>query len=122
MQQLRETLSDGSANGGSIGASGGPPIYFGTWGKNVERAASEFDGWIASGMHRTPEQCAAAIERYRAAGGSRAIVTTIRLLPDTDFGEMADTLAGYADAGFDDAIVMNLSGKSLAQVRALVPA
>ena len=119
--ELRATFADGSAQSGNIGASGGPPIFFGTWGKNVARAANEFDGWIASGMHRTPEQCAAANIEYRAAGGGRAIVTTIRIMPDTDLGEMRETLAGYAEAGFDDAIVMNLSGKPLAEIRSLVP-
>ena len=117
---MRATFADGSAQTGNIGASGGPPIFFGTWGKNVARAAKEFDGWIASGMHRTPEQCAEANVGYRAAGGGRAIVTTIRIMPDTDLGEMKEILASYADAGFDDAIVMNLSGKSLAEIRSLV--
>ena len=122
LTELRAAFADGSAGGGNIGSTGGPPIFFGTWGKNVARAANEFDGWIASGMHRTPEECAEANVGYRAAGGSRAIVTTIRIMPDTDLGEMKDTLAGYAAAGFDDAVVMNLSGKPLAEIRALVPA
>ena len=120
LEALRDTLRDGSANGGNIGACGGPPLLFGTWGKRVERAAREFDGWIASGMHRTPGQCAEALAHYRAAGGSRAIVSTIRVLPETDLGEMRDTLAAYAEAGFDDAVVMILSG-ALADVRKLVP-
>lgn len=122
LAQLRSTFADGSAHGGTIGATGGPPLFFGTWGKNVERAANEFDGWIASGMHRTPAQCIDAIERYRASGGSRAMVSTIRILPDTDLGEMKDTLAAYAEAGFDDAVVMPMKPVPLAQIRALVPA
>ena len=36
-------------------------------------------------------------------------------------GEMKETLAGYAEAGFDDAIVMNLSGQPLSEIRGLVP-
>ena len=120
LQQLQDTLKDGSANGGNVGASGGPPLFFGTWGKNVERAASEFDGWIASGMHRTPAQCAQAIPRYRQAGGQRAIVSTIQVLPDTDLGEMKDILAAYAEAGFDDAVVMVLAADKLGAVRQLV--
>lgn len=88
----------------------GVPLFFGTWGKNVARAAREFDGWIASGMHRTPEQCAAAMVRYREAGGSRAIVSTIRINGETDLGELRDRLQGYREAGFDDAVVMFLSG------------
>ena len=88
----------------------GVPLFFGTWGKNVIRAATEFDGWIASGMHRTPEQCADAIVNYRKAGGSRAIVSTIRVGGDTDLGEFKNLLEGYRDAGFDDAVVMFMPG------------
>ncbi len=120
LADLRATLADGSAHGGSIGASDGPPLLFGTWGKNVQRAAHEFDGWIASGMHRTPEQCAAAIEVYRGSDGGRAIVSTIRVMPDTDLGELKETLAAYAEAGFDDAVVMILAEGKTSQVRALV--
>ena len=120
LTQLRATLSDGGANGGSIGASGAPPLFFGTWGKNVARAAREFDGWIASGMHRTPEQCASALEGYRAGGGSRAMVSTIQLTPDTDLGAMRATLAAYAEAGFDDAVLLVLGDRPLAEVRRLV--
>ena len=29
-------------------AAGGPPLLLGTWGAEVERAAREFDGWLAS--------------------------------------------------------------------------
>ena len=92
LERLRQTLADGSANGGTIGTQGGPPIFFGTWGKNVARAAAEFDGWIASGMHRTPAQCAEALVGYRNSGGQRAIVSTIRVMPDTDLGELRETL------------------------------
>ncbi|MEM7219057.1 MAG: LLM class flavin-dependent oxidoreductase [Pseudomonadota bacterium] len=120
LDQLRATLADGSANGGNLGASGAPPLLFGTWGKNVARAAGEFDGWIASGMHRTPEQCASALSGYRAAGGARAIVSTIQVRPDTDLGELGATLTGYAEAGFDDAVVMVVAADMLPAVRALV--
>ena len=117
---LRNTLADGSANGGNVGASGGPPLLFGTWGKNVARAATEFDGWIASGMHRTPEQCAQALQGYRVEGGKRAIVSTIQVMPDTDLGELKETLGLYAEAGFDDAVVMVFAADKLADVRNLV--
>lgn len=123
---LRTTLDDGSAGEGNIspwaGVAGGPPIFFGTWGKNVERAATEFDGWIASGMHRTPSQCEAAIGRYRAAGGARAIVSTIRVMPGDDLGELKAKLDQFADAGFDDAVVMMFpGGPSYDEVRTLYP-
>ncbi len=125
LQQLRDTFADGSANGGNLAppepVRGGAPLFFGTWGKNVARAANEFDGWIASGMHRTPEECAQALQGYRTAGGQRAVVSTIIITPDTDLAEMRDRLSGYADAGFDDAVVMIMpGGPSLDEVRALV--
>ena len=60
-------------------AGGGPPLLLGSWGANVERAARDFDGWLASGYRSTPDQIIAAHERYRAAGGRRAIVCAIPL-------------------------------------------
>ena len=100
---------------------GGPPVFFGTWGKKVERAAREFDGWIASGMHRTPEECANALQGYRKANGSRAMVSTIRIGAGDDLGEVSARLRAYEDAGFDDAVVMFLPGAPSPQaVRALI--
>ena len=120
LSALRSTMADGGAHGGNIGAQGGPPLFFGTWGKNVQRAANEFDGWIASGMHRSPEECAEALQGYRAADGQRAIVSTIRVMPDTDLGEMAETLAAYKEAGFDDAVVMVFAEEQRPAVRKLI--
>ena len=120
LARLRETLADGTAGGGNIGTSGGPPLFFGTWGRNVARAAAEFDGWIASGMHRTPAQCASALAGFRAAGGGRAVVSTIQVRPDADMGELRDTLQAYRDAGFDDAVVMVFQPEQLPAVRALL--
>ena len=58
---------------------GGPPLFFGTWGNGVERAAKAFDGWIASAHYRTPAEVVVALARYReaaksgrAAGGAAA--------------------------------------------------
>ena len=88
--------------------SGGPPILLGSWGSGVERAASAFDGWIASAAYRTTDQVIDALARYRDAGGKRAIVSTIRLDARTDLGALRDQLTRFAHAGFDDAIVMFL--------------
>ncbi len=46
--------------------AGGPPLFLGSWGNGVERAAKAFDGWIASANYRTPVEVVAALERYRA--------------------------------------------------------
>ena len=101
--------------------TGGPPLLLGSWGAGVERAARDFDGWIASAHYRTPDQVIAALGRYRAAGGKRAIVSTIQLGADHDLGWARDTLLRFAEAGFDDAVVLlRPGGPSPAEVRALV--
>ncbi len=125
LAKLRASFAGDESNGIPLGTwasvQGGPRLLFGTWGRNVTRAAQQFDGWIASGMHRTPQQCADAPLSYRAAGGQRAIVSTIRVLPKADLGKLREQLQTYAHAGFDDAVVMLLpGGPSLDVVRALV--
>ena len=98
-----------------------PPMLLGSWGANVEKAAREFDGWLASGYRRDPDQIVAAHERYRAAGGRRAIVCAIRLVSDDDLGPTGDMLQRYAEAGFDDAVVLiEPGGPDPEQVRALL--
>ena len=87
-----------------------PPIYFGTWDRNVSRAATEFDGWITSGMHRNVVQAAEAIKKFRAAGGKHAVVSTIQVLPDQDPGSLREKLIQYQEAGFDEAAVMLFPG------------
>lgn len=100
---------------------GGPKMFYGTWGRGVEVAAHSYDGWIASGHYRTVAQVRAAIQRYRRAGGGRAIISTIQVTADTNLGELQEKLQRYAEAGFDDAVVMLLPGAaSAATVRKLV--
>ncbi len=105
---------------------GGPPIYFGTWSGGVERAATQFAGWIASGHYRTPDELEEALKRYRGArsdGGGRAIVSTIQLPARKSLGEVADLLGRFEEMGFDDAVVMFLpGGVSPEEVRGLVQA
>jgi alkanesulfonate monooxygenase SsuD/methylene tetrahydromethanopterin reductase-like flavin-dependent oxidoreductase (luciferase family) len=97
-----------------------PPFLLGSWGANVERAARDYDGWLASGYRRTAGQIRAAHERFRAAGGGRAIVCAV---PTTDLEATAAALRGYAEAGFDDAVVLiDPGGPEPAEVRALFPA
>lgn len=125
LMQLRSIFESQEANGVAIkpwtSVSAGVPLYFGTWGKNVARAAKQFDGWIASGMNRSVEQLNTAIKAYRAAGGGRAIVSTIQVLPGQDLGIFRERLSQYQEAGFDDAVVMFLPGApDLAQVRRLI--
>lgn len=97
-----------------------PPVLLGSWGANVERAAREFDGWLASAYRRSTDDIIAAHERYRASGGRRAIVCAIRLAEQIDLGPTGDELARYAEAGFDDAIVLiEPGGPTPERVRAL---
>jgi len=121
---LRALLLNGRADDVDLApwpAVSRPALLFGTWGVNVERAAREFDGWIASAAYRTTEQVVAALARYRAGGGGRAIVSTIRLDRSTDLGALKDQLDRFANAGFDDAVVMFLPGAPApVKVRALV--
>ena len=122
---LRQIFATGGQGDANLSpwptVAGGPPIFYGTWGKGVTRAAAEFDGWIASGMHRTPEQVAAAAERYESAGGGRSVVSTIQVSGQTDLGELKESLAVYDGAGFDDAVVMMMPGAPTpADVRKLV--
>ncbi len=121
---LRALLRDGRADGVDLApwrGLSGTPLLFGSWGHGVERAAREFDGWIASAAYRSTEQVVAALARHRAAGGRRAIVSTIRLDRSTDLGALRAQLDRFAAAGFDDAVVMFLPGApSFDSVRALV--
>jgi len=99
-----------------------PALLLGSWGANVERAARDFDGWLASGYRRTPDQIIAAHERYRAAGGRRAIVCAIPLDRRDDLEPTREVLRRYARAGFDDAVVViGPGGPDPEEVRALFP-
>ena len=123
LARLRVLLAHGRADlADAGGVTRGPPLLLGSWGAKVERAAREFDGWLASANRRTPDQIIAAHERYRAAGGRRAIVCAIRLSGRDDLGRTGELLQRYAEAGFDDAVVLiEPGGPDPEQVRALLP-
>lgn len=100
-----------------------PPMLLGSWGANVERAAREFDGWLAAATRRSTDDIIDAHRRYRAAGGGRAVVCGISLARPDDLGRVGDDLARYAAAGFDDAVVViEPGGPSPEHVRALFEA
>jgi alkanesulfonate monooxygenase SsuD/methylene tetrahydromethanopterin reductase-like flavin-dependent oxidoreductase (luciferase family) len=124
--RLRVLLAAGRDEGADLAPAdliiGRPPLLLGSWGANVERAALEFDGWLASGYRRTPDQIIEAHQRFRIAGGRRAIVCSIGLSGDDDLGPTREALQRYAEAGFDDAVVLiEPSGPRPEQVRALYP-
>ena len=88
----------------------GPALYYGTWGNGVKRAAQQFDGWIASGHYRSVDEVCQAHADYTQAGGGRSIVSTLQIDGKTDLGEMGEKLVRFAEAGFDDAVIMRLPG------------
>ena len=107
--ELRRILATGEA--GDIGLTpyaalgGGPPLLYGTWGKRVARAAREFSGWIGSALYRSDEQVIASLRTYRDHGGKRAIISSIALGPGDESTHRA-RLDAFAQAGFDEAVVM----------------
>jgi alkanesulfonate monooxygenase SsuD/methylene tetrahydromethanopterin reductase-like flavin-dependent oxidoreductase (luciferase family) len=111
---LREVLATGRTASSDLSpwpaVMGAPPLFLGTWGKGVERAAREFDGWIASAAYRSVDEIEAAALRYRRAGGGRSVVSTIQISSKTDLGALGEKLVRFAEAGFDDAVVMILPG------------
>jgi alkanesulfonate monooxygenase SsuD/methylene tetrahydromethanopterin reductase-like flavin-dependent oxidoreductase (luciferase family) len=120
-------------------ARGGPAVLIGSWGGKrwIPRAAQEFDGWIASAGKTNLNTLVDGIQRYRAAGGKRAIVTNIAVdltgpsEPCPDDGPFhlrcapdvaAQRLRRLRDLGFDDAVlvVKSASEANLAAARALL--
>src|SRR4051812_433258 len=127
-------------NGSSLvawpGTEGGPPLFLGAWrnAKTIERAAREFDGWIASGLNSTWEDLETGMKIFRAHGGKRAILTNV----PTDGGasssshaatislactpaEARERLQRLAAIGFDDVALLcsDRSEHHLNSVRAL---
>jgi len=100
-----------------------PPIMLGTWGQKVESAAKHYDGWIASAYYRDDLQLAAALRRYRAAGGGRAIAMNVYLSGRKGISALAERLENLDQYGFDDAVVVfeATSAQLLREVRAMVP-
>ena len=95
----------------------------GTWGRNVDSAAKNYDGWIASAYYRNDAQLEAALRRYRAAGGKRAIAMNLHLSGRDHIATLGKRLAKLEQCGFDDAVVVfeSTSDQLLRDVRALLP-
>ncbi|MHA3701455.1 LLM class flavin-dependent oxidoreductase [Jatrophihabitans sp. YIM 134969] len=97
-----------------------PDLLLGTWGHNVERAATEFGGWLVSGHRVSDDAMVAALERFRAAGGRRAVVCTLPVGRDLD--ATAARIRTLADAGFDDAVLLfEPGGPGPEEARTLLP-
>ena len=129
-------------NGASLlawpGTEGGPPVFLGAWrnAKTIERAAREFNGWIASGLHSAWEDLETGMRTFRAHGGKRAILTNIHT--DLEGGasphagtislqctpaEARERLQRIEAIGFDDVMLIchDRSERHLNTVRALFP-
>ena len=142
---MRQLWNGGTVDGVSLNPAqavwGGPPVIVGSWAgpRWIAAAAEEYEGWIASGFFSGYDTLKAGIDRYRAAGGKRAIVTNISLdlaaptepLADSDNafhlrcapGAARERLQKLADAGFDDAVVVyrGEGPADLPAIRALLP-
>ena len=132
------TVNDISLNPAPA-VAGGPPVIIGSWAgpRWINTAAEEYDGWIASGFFSGFDTLRAGLDRYREAGGTRAIVTNISIDLDAPTEPLADSdnafhlrcapeaaaerLRKLAGAGFDDAVVVHRGDgpPNLAAIRAL---
>jgi alkanesulfonate monooxygenase SsuD/methylene tetrahydromethanopterin reductase-like flavin-dependent oxidoreductase (luciferase family) len=115
LPRLRELLRSGRSGGADLtpwpATVGGPPLLIGAWrGPWVERAARDFDGWVASAMHNDDATLADALKRFREAGGERAIVTNVQL--GAELGPALDRMSRLADMGFDDVVCLDLQPTS----------
>jgi len=119
--RLRVLLTDGRDGHARLGPAPAhrPDLLLGSWGVGVERAARDFEGWLASGYRSTPDAIVAAHERYRAAGGTRAIVCAVPVEDPDALDALGPTLRRYAREGFDDAVVLlSPDGPTPEEVRA----
>ena len=115
-------------------ARGGPPIIIGTWSSDIwlRRAATQYDGWIASGAFNRAREAGGSrestlktlgenLQRFRDYGGGRTVVSTIlmdlsqperALADDEPFNlncgprSAAERLERLATLGFDEAFLV----------------
>ena len=145
LAKMRILWSGGEVNETSLNPAaavrGGPPVLVGSWAgpRWIRAAAQECDGWVASAFFSGYDTLKAGLDRFREAGGRRAVVTNISLdlgaptepLADSDNAfhlrcapaDAAARLRKLAAAGFDDAVVVHRSESpaDLPAIRALLP-
>ena len=145
LDTMRRLWSGETADGANLAPAaavrGGPPVLIGSWAgpRWIADAASECDGWVASAFFSGFNTLKSGLDRYRAAGGRRAVVTNISLDIAAPTEALADSESAYhlrcapdaaaerlgrlAAIGFDDAVVVHrgASPPDLAAIRALLP-
>ena len=120
----------------------GPPVFLGAWHSTrwIQYAAKQCQGWLASGIYSSLGEVAEGAVKFRAAGGNRVILanvfTDLRPQPSIhplierarinlvcDPGEARERLAGIADSGIDDVLLICPfdDPNQLEQLRRLVP-
>ena len=121
-------------------AAGGPPIFIGSWAGSrwIERAAREFDGWVASGARSSWQKVTEGIKRFRDLGGTRAILTNVHVNlespspsadgPDDPFNLLCSPdvararLAHVRNLGYDDVVLVSRrhDAATLKELRSLI--
>jgi alkanesulfonate monooxygenase SsuD/methylene tetrahydromethanopterin reductase-like flavin-dependent oxidoreductase (luciferase family) len=87
------------------GTAGSVPLLVGSWrGPWVQRAA-DYGGWLASANYADDDTLAGAIERFRAAGGGRAVVTNLAIGDDVE--PVMERIGRLEAMGFDDIVVFD---------------
>jgi alkanesulfonate monooxygenase SsuD/methylene tetrahydromethanopterin reductase-like flavin-dependent oxidoreductase (luciferase family) len=103
------------------GQLNGPPVLIGAFanGRWIQRAATEFDGWIGSARSTDLPTLCQGLARFREAGGQRAVAANLA----ASRADAAEMLQRLGEAGFDDAVVIvdRHDDEELARVRALLP-
>ena len=80
---MRRAWRGEALDGGTLtpwpGCEGGPPVLLGAWRNPrwITYAATECQGWIASGLYGSWEDLEAGMRRYRDAGGNNAVLANV---------------------------------------------
>lgn len=129
LEVMRKVWADEPVFGPALtqwpGTEGGPPVLLGAWRSErwINLAAKVLQGWIASGIHTSPEDLAIGLRMFREAGGRRAILANIFMdfreqppplplahIPKITLicspAEARERLKRLEDTGMDDALLV----------------
>jgi alkanesulfonate monooxygenase SsuD/methylene tetrahydromethanopterin reductase-like flavin-dependent oxidoreductase (luciferase family) len=141
---MRKLWGGGRSGDAELGSAwptavGGPPVLIGSWAGSrwIERAARDFDGWVASGARSSWRKITDGIARFRDLGGARAVLTNVGVdldaEPSPDRPDDPFDLRGGVDVararlqrvcelGFDDVVLVarRHDAEHLRELRALL--